>query len=136
MDSPDGEKSRTVARRGIGRLWFRAGVALVVLNWFCVGESQAETVDRIHDDLYAAHFSTADEGWVVGSNGGIYHTTDRGKIWQKQFSDTLEALYDVHFFPDGKTGWIAGKSGLLLRTVDGGKKWLPPSATPGATSLV
>lgn len=105
--------------------WFWIGVWLILLSWLRLGDAYAEVVDRIRDDLYAAHFITAEEGWVVGSNGGIYYTTDRGKTWEKQFSDTTEALYAVRFFADGKAGWISGKSGLLLRTTDGGQKWLP-----------
>ena len=55
--------------------------------------------------------------------GIIYHTTDAGVSWGKQFgSGGMTWIYDV-FFLDPLTGWIAGEGGGIRMTTDGGATW-------------
>lgn len=43
----------------------------------------------------ASFFESLDAGWVVGLNGRIYHTRDRGKTWQQELAATDSPLYGI-----------------------------------------
>jgi len=70
------------------------------------------------------HFVNDKEGWVVGMEGAILHTTNSGKTWAKQKSNTYDSLYSV-VFVDESTGWACGDFGTVVQTTDGGKTWQP-----------
>lgn len=48
-----------------------------------------------HDTLLDVDFVSASEGWAVGKNGTILHTTDGGDSWTTQTSNTTNDLYAV-----------------------------------------
>ncbi|RKX99249.1 hypothetical protein DRP77_13625 [Candidatus Poribacteria bacterium] len=83
-----------------------------------------------YDTLYDVFFVSELEGWAVGENSAIIHTTDGGKTWESQSEnvkwlsegENKYVLYCVQF-TDEKTGWIVGEKGVLLRTTDGGATW-------------
>src|SRR5262249_41257457 len=68
---------------------------------------------------------------VVGDNGTIMRSTDRGSTWSMPVSGTSASLYAVCFI-DGNNGWAVGDGGTILRTTDGGETWAPQSS--GTTS--
>lgn len=53
-------------------------------------------------------FMTPELGWIVSDGGVIYHTTNGGVSYTKQYSpaesDNLN-LYGVYFYDDGASGW-------------------------------
>jgi photosystem II stability/assembly factor-like uncharacterized protein len=63
-------------------------------------------------------------GWAVGDNGVIIHTTD-GKNWVGQTNPDTKAngLLDV-FFLDVNEGWAVGFNGIILHTTNGGSTWV------------
>jgi photosystem II stability/assembly factor-like uncharacterized protein len=73
---------------------------------------------------------SSEEGWVVGEEGTILHTTNGGLTWMKQRSGTQSALNDVQFL-DEQEGWIVGGQTapallggrIVLHTINGGKDW-------------
>lgn len=72
-------------------------------------------------------FVNANQGWVVGSGGRIYVTTDGGTTWIMQSSPTSRDLSKVHFI-DTQYGWACGgwdgnTAYLVIRTTDGGANW-------------
>jgi photosystem II stability/assembly factor-like uncharacterized protein len=78
-------------------------------------------------------FLDANTGFVVGFNGAIFKTTDRGETWQKKDSNTNLHLYSVSFV-DLQKGFIAGhamncidgdcgRGAIFLTTADGGESW-------------
>jgi len=63
--------------------------------------------------------------WVVGAQGLILHSTDRGETWNSRESGTTVDLYGVSFIDD-QTGWVVGDYGrpiYVLHTTDGGVTW-------------
>ena len=67
--------------------------------------------------------------WVVGSGGGVAHSTDGGENFSfvqtpafNQATDTHITTYSVDFY-DQNNGIIVGKDGLLMKTTDGGQNW-------------
>ena len=68
----------------------------------------------------------ANQGWVVGSSGRIYVTTDGGATWTIQNTTTALDLNKIHFI-DTQHGWACGNGPggwyLVIRTTDGGALW-------------
>lgn len=69
------------------------------------------------------------EGWIAGSEGFLYKTTDGGVSWDKNISHRAINLlygdfYEVNFV-DGNTGWAFDSHSNIIKTTNGGKKWLP-----------
>lgn len=75
--------------------------------------------------LTAVFFINDQQGWAVGHDAQILHSTDGGATWSLQYSDPeLEApLLDVMFL-DTQLGFALGAYGRLMRTEDGGANWL------------
>ena len=74
--------------------------------------------------LYDLFFLNADEGWIVGQEGTIAHTTDGGVSWEIQYSNPKFSFYNIVFLDD-LTGWVVGSGGRILHTIDGGQNWIP-----------
>ncbi len=82
--------------------------------------------------LYDVQFIDANNGWVVGEFGKIFHTADGGRTWTEQEQtliggEVLDALdlptfFGVHFV-DGQQGVASGLEGKIARTHDGGATW-------------
>jgi photosystem II stability/assembly factor-like uncharacterized protein len=77
---------------------------------------------------YSMCFSDATTGWIVGSFGGIGHTTN-GLNWNMQSHNTnIIRFTDVCFFDD-QNGWALGNSYdsfmtcWLLQSNNGGENW-------------
>ncbi|ANH69653.1 YCF48-related protein [Mitsuaria sp. 7] len=71
---------------------------------------------------YDHAFVDANNGWSVGEQGTIQHTTDGGKSWVNQTSGVKTTLTGVAFV-DANNGRAVGEYGAVLRTTDGGKTW-------------
>jgi photosystem II stability/assembly factor-like uncharacterized protein len=66
-------------------------------------------------------------GWAVGIQGAIFHSTDGGQEWARQNSNTGINLLDLCFVDD-QNGWAVGgwawdTAGVILHTSDGGVTW-------------
>ena len=70
-------------------------------------------------------FTSAEHGFLVGSNRLILETNDGGASWNERSLDLPEEenfrLISIAF--DGDDGWIAGEPGLLMHTTDAGQNW-------------
>jgi len=84
--------------------------------------------------LQAITFTDSLHGTVVGSNGGILHTTDGGDTWNQQESGVKADLNSVSFV-DSLTGTIVGAGGVILRTANGGDSWVQPNSNLDSLSV-
>jgi len=72
--------------------------------------------------LNSIFFVGARNGWAVGSNGVIFHSSGGGRLWRQQESGTQTNLNDV-YFTTSTNGWAVGDDGIIVRTRDGGQTW-------------
>ena len=74
--------------------------------------------------LTSVFFVDPNNGWAVGHDASILHSTDGGRSWKLQnFQPDLNlALLDVLFL-DARHGLAVGAYGLMLETRDGGANW-------------
>ncbi len=89
-------------------------------TWVAPGNYMAATISD-------ASFINANSGWVVGSGGIIYATTNGGTSWSAQSSGTTNALSAVHFV-NATHGWAVGALGTIVATVNGGTTWTSQSS--------
>lgn len=77
--------------------------------------------------LRGLNFVSANEGWVVGDDGFIAHTTNGGDTWELQASGTGRDLRAVSFV-DSQRGYAVaaeyGTGNTLLKTTNGGLTWV------------
>ena len=83
---------------------------------------EAETCRR--QGQKSVHFTDSNNGWAVGTQGTILHTSNGGDSWARQTSGITLDLNSVHF-TDSRNGWAVGKSGTILHTSTGGTTWTP-----------
>ncbi|WP_373186540.1 YCF48-related protein [Halopseudomonas sp.] len=101
-----------------------------------MGASWTQAPSPTRQMLTSVDFVDAQNGWAVGHDSLILHTSDGGETWKIQYRDpALEEsrdeqaggllerpLMDV-WFRDTNTGFAVGAYGLFLRTDDGGQNW-------------
>ena len=120
-------------------------VVLAVALILSLSPPGSAAVPTAYDDapLRAVQFVDANEGWAVGDDGVVWHSTDGGKSWDRQKTGTRASLRAVQFLTP-YTGWVAGRverptgsAGVLLRTTDGGFTWTEAGAVglPGLNAV-
>lgn len=72
-------------------------------------------------------FTSVDEGFVCGYDGGIYKTTDAGNNWKKVRKDNSSFSARTHFnkirFADSQRGFAVGNNGVVFYSGDAGETW-------------
>lgn len=82
-------------------------------------------------------FVNAEDGWLLGSSGGLWTTEDGGKIWTQLPQPPEGAFREIQFF-DAQHGYAAvlfmgtGTNGYfaLVSTANGGATWTPVVQLP------
>src|SRR5881397_2219493 len=77
---------------------------------------------EVRQSLFGACFPTERDGWMVGELGRIFHTSDGGTTWERQYAGTKRPFLAIACL-DARTAWIAGKEGIVYGTTDGGATW-------------
>jgi photosystem II stability/assembly factor-like uncharacterized protein len=88
------------------------------VNWDAIASPTTAT-------LTAVSFAPGGtDGWAVGHDATILHTTDGGRTWQLQWQgENLEDSWlDVFALPDGRV-LVIGAYGLALATDNAGQSW-------------
>lgn len=72
-------------------------------------------------------FTSVDEGFLCGYDGGIYKTSDAGAGWKQVRKDNAAFQNRVHFnkirFADPNRGVAVGNNGAVFYSDDGGNSW-------------
>lgn len=84
----------------------------------------AQVQAPVRSPLTSVYFADQQNGWVVGHDAVILHTTDGGTSWKLQnFQPELEKPFLDVLFTDASTGFAVGAYGLFYKTTDGGNNW-------------
>jgi photosystem II stability/assembly factor-like uncharacterized protein len=75
------------------------------------------------DTLTSVAHGTRHEVFVVGDEGTLLRSRDRGASWSRIAIDSREPLRCVVFDMAGEQGWIAGDGGTVFRSENGGDSW-------------
>lgn len=88
------------------------------------GEQWQQVASPVDSTLTHVFFIDEDNGWIVGHDAVILHSSDGGKSWHiQQYLPELERpLFDITF-KDPNNGIAIGAYGLFYRTINGGKHW-------------
>ena len=86
-----------------------------------------EAIDAgISTALTAITFADQQNGWAVGHDAVVLHSSDGGETWQEQYRDPeFEAPLLNAWFENPRHGFAIGAYGLCLETHDGGASWQP-----------
>lgn len=68
----------------------------------------------ISTHLYDVFFINKMEGWIVGEDGLILHTKDRGATWEIEVSGTDEDLYHIDYV-EGFGIVVLGGHGTIMK---------------------
>ena len=72
--------------------------------------------------------------FAAGDLGTIVKTTDGGRTWVRQVSETNVNLHAISF-ANASIGFAAGDNGLILRTTNGGQTWTSLVVNPNVKFL-
>jgi len=107
------------------------GILLKTINY---GKSWTVTPSIIGHNIKKMFFINENVGWAIYNtdniiddnyieNGNIIFTTDGGKNWSLQASDSIfPALNDLYFINDS-VGFIIGNEGVVIKTDNKGESW-------------
>jgi len=98
-------------------------------GWVCGGSVIRHYKNSVwygDQDMPSGHYNSifmADtlNGWAVGDNGAIIHTSD-GQNWATQQTNPAYILTDV-FFINAQEGRAVGSGGGIFHTTNGGTNW-------------
>jgi photosystem II stability/assembly factor-like uncharacterized protein len=65
--------------------------------------------------LNAMQFVSVNEGWIVGSNGTILHSTNGGESWSSHNSGVQDNLNQIDFISNN-IGYVVGDCNVILKT--------------------
>jgi photosystem II stability/assembly factor-like uncharacterized protein len=93
-------------------------IALLLLAGSAFAQWNTEYARELPTAFYAVEFPSSTVGYMVGSGGAIYKTTDGGDTWVQQTSPTTVSFFDC-FFKNETEGWAVGDNGVIAVTTDG-----------------
>jgi photosystem II stability/assembly factor-like uncharacterized protein len=84
--------------------------------------------------VHRVFFSSPSNGWILGEEGAVMHTSDGGAHWRRQPSLTSDGSLQDLAFADSRNGWAVSRtwmpsSGTVYRTTDGGAHWVSQRKT-------
>lgn len=85
-------------------------------------EQNSVSDEKDINDYESVYFTDDRTGFIVGENGVILKTTDKGINWIQKTSETEVGLNCV-YFATTNTGYAVGDSGVILKTSNGGESW-------------
>ncbi len=83
------------------------------------GKNWREQKSGMSVNLNDIFFRDTREGWAIGDEGTILHTTTGGNIWKKVDLKVRHKLEKIVF--NGRDGWTVGFGGTILRYADNPK---------------
>ncbi|MER3631029.1 MAG: hypothetical protein C4325_01680, partial [Blastocatellia bacterium] len=76
------------------------------------GETWENVQTHVTESLMRVDFADDKNGWIVGYQGTILRSSDKGRTWIRQESGTTENFYGL--FMSKKYGWAVGAKGQIF----------------------
>lgn len=108
--------------KNLWKIWVFSALMLQASSTFTAAQWSWINPLPTGNDLKGVYFVTENTGWIVGSKGTIYKTSDGGTSWIEQDAGVHCDLNDVIML-DENSGYIAGDSSVVLKTINGGINW-------------
>jgi photosystem II stability/assembly factor-like uncharacterized protein len=86
-------------------------------------------------NLNGAFFISNREGWLVGDLGTILYTTNAGRTWTAQPSNSTGYTLNAVAFVAPTIGVVVGSAGRILRTTNAGTTWTALTAPTDGLAL-
>jgi len=103
---------------------FAVGERGIILSSADSGKSWAQIKSPVDVTLTGISFSSKTDGWIVGHESTILHTTDAGETWAiNRYKPEEERFYMSVNFVSSQLGYVLGTDGELWVTEDAGKSW-------------
>lgn len=93
-------------------------------NWITVGYVQCPGQSQ----LYCIRFANLLTGWVGGSYGILFKTSDRGHNWLEENTNNDQRYIQSLWFDDTLIGWAVGGGGKIIHTTSGGQTYITLSS--------
>lgn len=85
-----------------------------MLSVFNVSAQWSDQTSGITNDLNSVYFTDADNGWAVGRQGKVIHTTNGGATWTVQNSGTTKDLEQIQMI-NNTVGYAVGDGGTFIK---------------------
>lgn len=86
------------------------------------------------ESLTSVYFVNNDYGWIAGTNGTVFKTTNGGEDWQSLKTNYNGTITKI-FFIDENNGWAFNTEGTFLITNDGGFNWKSQNLSTGILAM-
>lgn len=73
---------------------------------------------------YVCRFSSLSTGWVGGTFGQLYKSTDAGETWRRDDTGTDQRYIGAMWFLTDSIGWVVGGNTKILHTTTGGLTYI------------
>jgi photosystem II stability/assembly factor-like uncharacterized protein len=116
---------------GLNKIYMVSARTGYVIGYGAVMKTTDLGATWVFQDVKGDNFTAMDihgsEIWMCGAAGGIYHTIDGGKVWERLRNGNDISLPRYYLrsivFKDSNNGWAVGDDGKMIYTNDGGKNW-------------
>lgn len=103
---------------------FAVGERGIILTSKDNGVSWEQIKSPVDVTLTGISFSSKTDGWIVGHESTILHTTDAGETWViNRYKPEEERFYMSVNFVSPQLGYVLGTDGELWITEDAGQSW-------------
>lgn len=87
------------------------------------GGKNWDSLFAIPYSIYSVYFHNKSSGFICGSGGRIYRTTNGGITWKYVSTSFSSYTLTKIIFTDENHGWAAGDKYVVIKTTDGGATW-------------
>ena len=87
------------------------------------------------NQLNSVYFLDTLKGFVAGTAGSLFKTTDGGQTWTKIFTGIKNPIKKI-YFADENTGRLIGENGMVLKTTNGGGSGTPVVVAENNSEIV
>ncbi|WP_417315976.1 WD40/YVTN/BNR-like repeat-containing protein [Cycloclasticus pugetii] len=103
---------------------FAVGERGIILSSSDSGTSWSQIKSPVDVTLTGISFSSETDGWIVGHESTILHTTNAGETWTiNRYKPEEERFYMSVHYVSPQLGYVLATDGELWVTEDAGKSW-------------